>query len=73
MLQREITQEINVLAAIYAQKNNTLVVLDYGGRDEPMDNVLLENIDFLSPNQVIIKNNIFILNYKKIDWTWKSI
>lgn len=63
MLQREITQEINVLAAIYAQKNNTLVVLDYGGRDEPMDNVLLENIDFLSPNQVKIKNNIFILYY----------
>ena len=66
MLQREITQEINVLAAIYARKNSiyqlkyyikhiyegTLVVLDYGGRDEQISEDLLGYLDFVSPNEV---------------------
>lgn len=32
--------------------SGTLVVLDYGGRDEKMSEVLLSNLDFISPNEV---------------------
>lgn len=31
---------------------DTLVVLDYGGRDEKISEELLENLDFVSPNEV---------------------
>jgi hypothetical protein len=67
MLQREITQEINILAAQFAQENSkiyfaiflnkknldTLVVLDYGGRDEVINEELIKNLDFMSPNEVL--------------------
>lgn len=50
LLQREIPQEINTLAAMYAQQNGCKVILDMGGKDEPLDKELLANIDIVSPN-----------------------
>jgi len=31
-----------------------LVVLDVGGRDEPFTDELLSNIDYISPNEVLL-------------------
>jgi len=43
--------QINILAAVYAKKSKKLVMLDCGGRDDPFPEELLQNIDFLSPNE----------------------
>ena len=39
------------MAAITSKKENKLVMLDVGGRDEPSPDILLENLDFISPNE----------------------
>jgi len=41
-MQREIPHEMNVLVAKYAKSQGKLVILDYGGRDEPCTDELLE-------------------------------
>lgn len=51
MLQKEIPMEINVLAAELAKKEKKIVVLDCGGRNDPLPSCLLENVDILSPNR----------------------
>ena len=50
LLQREVPQEMNVLAAKYARANNCKVLLDMGGADTPLDRELMENVDIISPN-----------------------
>ncbi|KAL4463941.1 hypothetical protein ABPG74_005878 [Tetrahymena malaccensis] len=55
LLQKEIPLEISKLAAIYAKQHNKLVMLDCGGRDEDIPEELLQNIDFISPNQSELK------------------
>jgi ribokinase len=52
LLQREIPEYVNVVAARTAKKAGTLVLLDVGGRDEPLTKELLEQIDIISPNEV---------------------
>lgn len=51
LLQREVPQEMNVLAAKYARTNNCKVLLDMGGADTPLDRELMENVDIVSPNE----------------------
>jgi len=51
MLQREVPQEVNTMAAKCAKANGCKVVLDMGGEDIPLDNELIENIDIISPNE----------------------
>ena len=48
----EIPQEINLLAAKYAKSKGKLVVLDCGGRDEKLKDEFVNNLDFISPNEV---------------------
>jgi sugar/nucleoside kinase (ribokinase family) len=43
---------VNVVAARTAKEAGTLVILDVGGRDEPLSKELLEQIDIISPNEV---------------------
>jgi ribokinase len=51
LLQREIPEFVNVLAAKVAKEAGTMVILDVGGRDEPITTELLRYIDILSPNE----------------------
>jgi sugar/nucleoside kinase (ribokinase family) len=52
---------VNVIAAKWARQNNTLVILDVGGRDDPFTDELLSNIDIISPNEVTIEVLIVII------------
>lgn len=52
LLQREIPEYVNVVAARTAKQAGTLVILDVGGRDELLSKDLLEQIDIISPNEV---------------------
>ena len=58
LLQREIPEFVNVLAAKTAKENNTLVILDVGGRDEPLSPELLQYIDIISPNETELERVI---------------
>lgn len=51
MLQREIPEIINLLAARSAKLHEVLVVLDLGGVDAPLSLELMEHVDILSPNE----------------------
>ena len=42
---------MNVLAAKVAKEAGTMVILDVGGRDEPITTELLRYVDILSPNE----------------------
>ena len=52
LLQREIPEYVNIVAARTAKEAGTLVILDIGGREEPLSDELLQNVDILSPNEV---------------------
>jgi sugar/nucleoside kinase (ribokinase family) len=52
LLQREIPEYVNIVAARIAKEAGTMVILDVGGRDEPLSEDLLVNIDIISPNEV---------------------
>ena len=52
LLQREIPDHVNAIAAKVAKEAGTLVILDMGGRDEPLSRDLLQYIDIISPNEV---------------------
>lgn len=44
--------------------------MDYGGRDEPLSEDLLKNLDFMSPNEVLIqklKTSISFILYEKTE------
>ena len=53
LLQREIPEFVNILAARIAKEAGTLVILDVGGRDELLSKELLNYVDILSPNEVL--------------------
>ena len=57
LLQREIPEYVNIQGAKIANAAGKLVVLDVGGRDEPLTDELLNCVDILSPNSVF---NIYI-------------
>jgi hypothetical protein len=42
--------EINLAAAKYAHSQSKIVILDCGGRDDPIPEELLDNITYISPN-----------------------
>lgn len=50
-MQKEIPMEIDVLAAQYAKSKGKKVILDCGGRDDHIPEELLQNLDYISPNQ----------------------
>lgn len=51
LLQREIPDWVNIQVAETAKNAGVPVILDVGGRDEPIPNQLLKQIDILSPNE----------------------
>ena len=51
MLQREIPEAINVAVAKAARVANVPVLLDMGGEDSPLSAALLENVDYVCPNE----------------------
>lgn len=51
MLQREVPEDVNVLFANAAKRDGIPVLLDAGGEDSPLGNSLLQNVDFLCPNE----------------------
>lgn len=51
LLQREIPEVVNIEAAQVAKAAGKMVVLDVGGREEPMSQELLSLVDILSPNE----------------------
>lgn len=61
---------MNIVAARTAKEAGTLVILDVGGRDEPLSEELLQNVDILSPNEVRLTHtentpNFFRLSSKE--------
>ena len=58
MLQREIPEYVNVIAARVAKEAGTMVILDVGGRDELLSHDLLEDIDIISPNETELERVI---------------
>lgn len=58
LLQREIPEYVNIVAARTAKEAGTLVILDVGGRDEPLSEELLQNVDILSPNETELERVI---------------
>lgn len=55
LLQREIPENINILAARCAkevQTHEVTVILDMGGRDEVISKELINLCDIISPNDV---------------------
>lgn len=52
LLQREIPEHVNVIAAKLAKESGTMVILDVGGRDEPFTPELFDYLDVISPNEV---------------------
>ena len=52
LLQREIPEYVNFIAAKIAREAGTMVILDVGGRDEPFSTDLLNYVDILTPNEV---------------------
>lgn len=65
--------EISKLAAIYAKKQNKLVILDCGGRDEDIPEELILNIDFISPNQSELKRVMHLDPTSELEITVDSI
>ena len=53
MLQREIPDSINELAAKTARDYGVKTILDMGGKDDPLSDDLLNNIDIVTPNQTV--------------------
>ena len=51
MLQREIPEAVNLIAARAARAAGVPVILDLGGEDSPLSPELLDNISILSPNE----------------------
>jgi sugar/nucleoside kinase (ribokinase family) len=43
--------EVDLLAAKYAKSKGKTVILDCGGRDDPIPQELLQNLDYISPNE----------------------
>jgi ribokinase len=60
MLQREVSDSVNVALAGYAREKGIKVILDVGGQDIRLENEFLKNINIISPNETellrIIKN-----------------
>jgi len=56
LLQREIPEHICLKAAKEASKSGVKVILDLGGRDEPLSKDLIDLCDVLSPNEVSFKD-----------------
>ncbi|OMJ94205.1 hypothetical protein SteCoe_2690 [Stentor coeruleus] len=55
MIQRGIPDTVNLEAASLAHSNGVLVVMDAGGKNGPISDELLSNIDILSPNSIEIE------------------
>lgn len=55
MLQREVPDDVNLQAALYAKSKGKIVVLDAGGKLGPVSDELLAAVDVLSPNSVEIE------------------
>lgn len=51
LLQREIPEHINIIAAKLAQESGVKVILDAGGMDIPITSELLEHVNIFSPNE----------------------
>jgi len=55
LLQREVPESVNVKAAKCAHDNQVTVILDMGGRDDPISNELVSLCDVISPNQTEVR------------------
>ena len=51
LMQREVPEHVNVKAARIAQQNGCQVILDVGGSDLPLSHELLQELNFISPNE----------------------
>ena len=51
LLQRELPEHVNTIAAKVAKDANVTVILDAGGHDIPITDSLLSSIDIFSPNE----------------------
>ncbi|TNV71945.1 hypothetical protein FGO68_gene4956 [Halteria grandinella] len=58
LLQREIPEFVNIIAAKIAKEAGTMVILDVGGRDEPLSKELIQYIDIISPNETELERVI---------------
>jgi ribokinase len=63
LLQREIPEFVNAIAAKFAKENGVMVILDVGGRDELLSKDLLANVDIISPNETELERVI----HKKVN------
>ena len=51
ILQMEIPQSVNIEAARLAKESGKIVIMDLGGKDEPVEKNILQYLDYISPNQ----------------------
>jgi sugar/nucleoside kinase (ribokinase family) len=62
MLQREVSDSVNITLAEYAREKGIKVLLDVGGQDIRLNKEFLKNVDIISPNETellrIIKHGI---------------
>ena len=62
MLQREVSDSVNMKLAKYAREKGIKVILDVGGQDIRLEKEFLINVDIISPNETellrIIKNDV---------------
>lgn len=57
-MQREIPDEINIIACKYAKENGLTTVLDLGGADAPISEEFVSLLDIISPNKTELKRMI---------------
>lgn len=62
MLQREVSDSVNMKLAEYAREKGIKVILDVGGQDIRLEKEFLKNVDIISPNETellrIIKHGV---------------
>lgn len=62
----EIPQQVNIEAAKLAKEHGKTVIMDLGGKDEPIAKQILEYIDYVSPNETELPK-IFGSDFSNID------
>jgi ribokinase len=69
LLQKEVPMGVNLSAAKYAHSQGKTVILDCGGRDDPIPEELLDNITYISPNEteLLRLHSSIVIEEGKID------
>ena len=73
LLQREIPEHVNILAAKIAKESNVAVILDAGGMDISISSELLDLVDIFSPNETELERIMEDLYNKEYSLTANAL